>query len=297
MTSYYRSIDISWKPGGSVWDQMTCTGFNIKWKEYNDGTSSWSHTYTTGNITTTTIRGLQPNTTYVFGIAALNEDQSQEWNNLDLYGRRLILDDGLEGPTETIVAHTLLYDVAFSRFDANSTQNHGPEIHESSIGPTGREDGEGHYGLVLTGHANIQNCNSTSFCCDTFDESTGTCGDRSFVCMGTMIQRENDHGGQLPGFGKIVERFNTSLSTRFRNLFHFPCGPALRLTASQSRQVGAAWYPRQMEVGEGFEANFTFRISNPSFRCVMIIEVLPYFTFLAEHIVLIINNLSSYVLE
>ena len=173
----YRSVDISWKPGGSVWDQMTCTGFNIKWKEYNDKLTSsapWTHTYTTGNVTTTTIRGLQPNKTYVFGIAALNEDQSQDnWYNLDLYGRRSILDeDAHEGQIETIIGRTLLHDIEFARFDANSTQNHGPAIHESSIGPTAREDGEGHYGLALVGHANIENCNSSSFCCDSYDESS-----------------------------------------------------------------------------------------------------------------------------
>lgn len=248
---------------------MTCTGFNIKWKEYSDdSTSSWSHVFTTGNITTTTIRGLKPNTNYLFGITALNENQNENWHELDLYGRRETLDDAIEGPIETIVGRTLLYDIEFEKFDANSTQNHGPEVLDSSTGPTGRMDGEGHYGLVLVGHANIENCNSTSFCCDSFNEALGKCEDnQSFVCMGTMIDSGNiKYGKRLPGPGKIVERFNSSLSKRFKDLFHYPCGPALRLTSSKPRQVGSAWYPRQMEVGEGFEANFTFRISNPSLR-------------------------------
>lgn len=45
------------------------------------------------------------------------------------------------------------------------------------------------------------------------------------------------------------------------------CGPAIRLTGSQSQLSGAAWYPRQMNVREGLDTTFQFRISNPSTKC------------------------------
>ena len=32
---------------------------------------------------------------------------------------------------------------------------------------------------------------------------------------------------------------------------------------------GAVWYTRQLEVSEGFDTEFMFRISNPSFRFVL----------------------------
>ncbi len=233
----------------------------------------------TGNITTTTIRGLSPNTTYEFGISGLNEDQSSNlWSNLDLYGRRQILDDAVEGPIATIIGHTLMYDIQFDNFDANSTQNHGPIIVSSSIGPTGIRSGEGHYGLVLVGHSNIQNCNASSFCCDSYDTIHGKCKDEStYVCMGTttsgvhfLDDRDDTSTLTLPGNGKIVKTYNDNIiSNYYRDLIDSPCGPALRLTSSKPQQVGAAWYPRQVEVGEGFETNFTFRISNPSLRYVI----------------------------
>ncbi len=249
---------------------MTYTGYVIKWREEKTETISWLGYVITGNITTTTIRGLRANTTYVFGISGLNEDQNDEsWFRIDLYGRRERIDGALEGPMATTTGHTLRYDIEFQRFDANSTQSHGPKVKSASNGPTGIVSGEGHYGLVLVGHANIENCNASSFCCDTFDKDLGRCMDEAaFTCMGTTSQPKNvGPSNELPGFGKIVERYNNSFSpSYFRDLFKSPCGPALRLTASESRQVGAAWYPRQVEVGEGFETNFTFRISNPSLR-------------------------------
>ncbi|CAN0477360.1 unnamed protein product, partial [Ectocarpus sp. 8 AP-2014] len=45
------------------------------------------------------------------------------------------------------------------------------------------------------------------------------------------------------------------------------CGPALRLTSSRATSAGAAWYPREVTVGEGFDTTFTFRLSSPSLRC------------------------------
>jgi hypothetical protein len=45
------------------------------------------------------------------------------------------------------------------------------------------------------------------------------------------------------------------------------CGPTLRLTGSHARLAGSAWYPRRMNVREGFETTFSFRMANPSTRC------------------------------
>jgi len=42
-----------------------------------------------------------------------------------------------------------------------------------------------------------------------------------------------------------------------------PCGPALRLTGAHPDQAGAAWYGRQLQVREGFDTAFAFRISQP----------------------------------
>ena len=43
-----------------------------------------------------------------------------------------------------------------------------------------------------------------------------------------------------------------------------PCGPALRLTGAHADQAGAAWYGRSLNVREGFDAAFAFRLSSPS---------------------------------
>ena len=52
-----------------------------------------------------------------------------------------------------------------------------------------------------------------------------------------------------------------------------PCGPALRLTPSEARTVGAAWYTRKMNVREGFDTTFLFEISNPSLHCDIMDDV------------------------
>ena len=45
------------------------------------------------------------------------------------------------------------------------------------------------------------------------------------------------------------------------------CGPALRLTSSRAKMSGAAWYNRKMQVREGFDTTFRFRLSDPSTHC------------------------------
>lgn len=54
------------------------------------------------------------------------------------------------------------------------------------------------------------------------------------------------------------------------------CGPSIRLTTSEARQSGAVWYPRKMNVREGFDTFFTFQISNPSQRCDRMDDVNTY---------------------
>ena len=46
-----------------------------------------------------------------------------------------------------------------------------------------------------------------------------------------------------------------------------PCGPVLRLTPSLGGHTGAAWYARGVDVREGFDTTFLFRLANPSSHC------------------------------
>ena len=248
---------------------MTYTGFRIRWRE--ESSPSWQSSMVTGNVTTTTVRGLWPDVRYTFGVSGLNEDQGDDawWDVRDLYGRREELGDALEGPTSVISGRTLARDVGFDYFDASSTQSYGPKDGRGTLGPTGVSSGEGHFGLVLVGDANVEGCNASSYCCDGFDRTTGTCGgggdgDEAFTCRATAYRIEASVA-ELPGAGKIVERHNESYFSA-ANHFDRACGPALRLTGSAAGLRGAAWYPRELEVGEGFDTSFTFRLSNPSFR-------------------------------
>ena len=45
------------------------------------------------------------------------------------------------------------------------------------------------------------------------------------------------------------------------------CGGSLRLTAPFARLSGAAWYPREMNIREGFDTIFRFRVTEPSTVC------------------------------
>ena len=86
---------------------MTYTGFRIRWRE--ESSPSWQSSMVTGNVTTTTVRGLCPDVRYTFGVSGLNEDQGDDawWDVRDLYGRREELGDALEGPTSVISGRTL----------------------------------------------------------------------------------------------------------------------------------------------------------------------------------------------
>lgn len=153
------------------------------------------------NQTTVTIRGLEAGRRYQFRIASLNEPVSidsqrtarqatsdkrshplspelihSHWFRGDMYGLRSILPSGVRGPWSfaTEDCRTLLYDVLFTRFDANATLDHGPLYANSTVNSLHWSGGEGHYGLILVGSAHIGNCNSTHTCCDNFGGEEGT---------------------------------------------------------------------------------------------------------------------------
>jgi hypothetical protein len=57
------------------------------------------------------------------------------------------------------------------------------------------------------------------------------------------------------------------------NLPSAACGPSLRLTPSEARATGAAWYRRKVNVNEGFDTSFSFELSNPSLKCNVMDDV------------------------
>jgi len=252
-----RSIDLNWKIGGSFWQHVTVTGFKIRWRRQQSH-ASWEFSMIIGNITTTSIRYLEPNTSYLIGISALCEDQTKKIP-LDLYGRRdRVIEGALHGEVASISAKTLAVDLRFPFFNANLTQNHSSIEKSATLGPTGNFGGEGHFGLNLVAHASVENCNSLSRCCDSYDPLLGalaSCGVlNSFTC-------------QDRGDSKAFLNFN-AVAASFSNFYRSSCGPSLRLTGSHPKVKGAVWYARQMNVGEGFDTSFTYRISNPSVSCI-----------------------------
>jgi len=233
-----------------------------------------------GNISTTSIRGLTQSSMYCVGISGLTENQRNNswWADLDVYGRRMKVSEALEGP----ISHpecglTLDSDLEFSFFNANQTRDHGPADTRAKLGPTAVSSGKGHYGLRLVGSATIENCNASSFCCDeyTFDGSSMGCGSRCMTCRVPIFwdYYTEDAERYYPGPGIVLEPF---LSGNGSFSFHSQCGPAIRLTGSFRNQRGAMWYARQMEVLEGFDTTFTFRISTPSTRCRNLHEIYDY---------------------
>ena len=77
---------------------------------------------------------------------------------MDLYGRRPLMDGARVGPRSTFTnaTATLVHDLSFSSFDANATVAHGAADPRSGLGPGGLVGGEGSWGLVLAGSANVE---------------------------------------------------------------------------------------------------------------------------------------------
>ncbi|GMH88168.1 hypothetical protein TL16_g11079 [Triparma laevis f. inornata] len=271
-----RSFDLNWTPGGSIWDAMSVTGYRITVKPLNGGDQTeWI--MQVGNVTTTTVRNLYPNVNYRIKIQGTTENQNDpEWKALDLYGRRELIDGGVIGEANDITLTTLEYDLEFTKFNAEMTLNAGAVDPGSTLGPTGVTGGEGHYGLYLIGDANIENCNSSVVCCDDWPICTGA----SYSCSSSIIPDPRYESGEVKDrrvpdnlvggekWVKTVTEMNPVTATATMK-----CGPALRLTASSPRLSGAAWYQRQLEVNEGFDTTFTYRIANPSLKCDVMDDV------------------------
>jgi hypothetical protein len=148
------------------------------------------------NQTSTTIVGLEPGRRYSFRVSALNEPTGLvafsrakaafiageidgggylDWagSKNERYGYRKLpvsnsgaVRSRYSQPSEDI--RTLSFDFLFTKFDANNTLDHGPIYKNSSLNSLHWSGGEGHFGLVLVGDAQISNCNSSHTCCDGF---------------------------------------------------------------------------------------------------------------------------------
>lgn len=160
--------------------------------------------------------------------------------------------------------------------------------------------------MVLVGDANVENCNASVACCDRYNYTLGisSCAATAFTCSGAggfdgvhFVDGVETHGWlgdneklglglggavpysdpdlstaapkQVQRWGDVSSGAGGGDSSPLRNSLRpiMPCGPALRLTSSVARQVGAAWYARPQNVEEGFTTTFRFRIANPSLRC------------------------------
>jgi len=297
-----RRVDLQWKPSGNIIDNTMITGYKILW--FNPKTRSQIHNMTVGNVTTTSVRGLMPNTEYIFAIAAVSEGAHHEKSaNLptDLYGRRKLTGNAMVGTfsTYTEVTTTLENDIDYGGFNAGLVPGNGPrkDLKEKTIyGPTGVEGSEGNYGIVLVGSANVQNCNSSSTCCDGYDGSSlDSCGAVCATILEERLARDYVIGGQTRREVPSNIKYDTGKGPEkviFDNLQQLrdsmlngsqgapnpnsACGPALRLTGAEARQSGSAWYNRKMNVREGFDTSFTFEISNPSMRCDRLDDVNTY---------------------
>lgn len=291
-----RKVDIIWKPPGDVFDNMMTTGYKIVWfqPQYRSRVSN----ITVGNITTTSIRGLEPNTPYIFCITALAEGITHGSATLptDLYGRRELLEGYFESPVSiyTNITYTMEYDFDFKFFNSNQTLNSSSASPSNSVGPTGVYGSEGNYGLVIVGSAHIQNCNASTTCCDGYNATIGvaSCGTTASVCA-VFLERRLSSKYSIDGNSrrqvssnipyengappeKVILTVEELRATKGADLPSMPCGPALRLTPSFARESGSVWYRRRMNVREGFDTTFVFEISNPSLRCSRLDDVNTY---------------------
>ena len=308
-----KSFDISWLPPVDYWDALTVTGYSIKVERLvhpTTGRLGRTHFVTVGNVSKTTLVGLESDSIYRVAVSGLTEDQDvtacnpeyadkhcrsagstagtrtgRQWQQLDLYGRRPPVTGALFGAYSpwTDIVWTRNLDFRFDGFDANSTllpQTGGAVDNRTIEGPTGNHHGEGHYGINLVGDANLQNCNSSFACCDGFQSSEVDYekGTRStlgctLVCsaIGTAKIPET-YIANFPNRNVTTNALSDGIvigtvADLSSHNATAQCGGALRLTPSFARKSGAAWYPRVMNVREGFDTTFKFRISNPSMVC------------------------------
>lgn len=322
-----RHMDLTWRVAPDLWDAYTTTGYWIERRAAVSGPASyvnrpynasewvwgdWKEPVTTTNITTTTIIGLKASTRYQFRIAALNEDVvfSNAWQGFDMYGRRPPVPNYVLGPwfyPPEVVA-TLDFDFKFPLFNANLTLNYGPMDKRASNGMIGETIGEGHYGLVIMGDTNVENCNQTTSCCDGYNASAPIPFSSCNLACSTVARLRPPYINNIamrarmfypiptpdpdplkrgvPGNASYVQpALLPALETLFPNGIRmgdpmalarpptYICGPTLRITPSQARRTGAVWYNRKQQVREGFDTTFRYRISNPSVRCTFMDDV------------------------
>lgn len=274
------------------------TGYKIMW--FQPKFRAFVSNLTVGNVTTTSVRGLEPATEYVFAVAAMSEGAFNEASAAlptDLYGRRKPTDDALIGDFSayTNVTGTARADFSFSFFNGNQSLN-GTKFPTfnmpGSLGPTGQYGSESNYGLILVGNANIENCNVSSTCCDGYNATIGyaSCGTVCAVLPARMLEYQYVVDGitrrQVPsnlpypdgGLPEIVifNNINELILNKGAALPAAACGPSLRLTPSEARSSGAVWYARKLDVREGFDMTINFQISNPSLTCNVMDDVNTY---------------------
>jgi len=297
-----HSVDVVWSPPGDVWSQVTVTGYLVVMRELGGRAEGDVKRVVVGNVTTTTIIDLKPDTLYAAAVASFVESQKdEEWTELDLYGRRAALPGALQSPLslETNATATLRWDVDFPMFNANATVNHSSSSPETHQGPSGVVGGEGSYGIRLVGDANIQNCNQSIVCCDGYNESQGisSCRSEAFTCsqVGSVdpyyvngesgrevAYSDPDYHLSFSPFKEKPTKGPSKQILRYRQVDMRPtaptsaCGPGLRLSSSKGRQSGSAWYARQLNVREGFDTTFTFRVAEGSIRCNLMDDTYTY---------------------
>ncbi|KDO15827.1 hypothetical protein SPRG_18636 [Saprolegnia parasitica CBS 223.65] len=218
-----HAMDVTWAPPSDIWQSLATTGYRVTW---TDGSSTAS--VVVGNVTTTTIRPLAANATYNVTVTALVENQrTAAWQDVDLYGRRAMDVTAVVGspsPLAGPAVRTLLHDIGFTSFSAAAILNNSATYPHSTLGPTGDAGGQGAFGLVLLGHANVQNCNSTSICCD-IRASTNAC---YLTCAALpMATARSSATASL-----TTIRNSSDVTVPPAVLPLPPCGPALRLTGS-----------------------------------------------------------------
>lgn len=295
-------VDLLWEPpggpGGPLTD-MTVTAYRIAY--FPVRFPHFVSNMTVGNVTTTSVRGLQPGTEYAFAIAAVAEGAGAAALPTDLYGRRDLLEGALIGEfsTFTNATATLPFDFSFEFFNSNQTLNSSSAgtaqgVQSDSNGPTGQFGSEGAYGLIMVGSANIENCNVSSTCCDGYNATLGvsSCGSYRSVCSvlparmlasdfvinsvtRRVVPSNLPYANGAPSEISI-SKLEDLLANKGAKLPSSACGPALRLTPSEARQSGAVWYGRKMNVHEGFDTTVRFKISNPSQKCDRMDDVNTY---------------------
>ncbi|TYZ64247.1 hypothetical protein PybrP1_004419 [[Pythium] brassicae (nom. inval.)] len=289
-----HALDVNWLAPSSVWEAMTVTGYRVSWKLCSEATYAPAlRSVVVGNVTSTTIIDLLSSTSYQVTVAALTEDYRERatWQDIDLYGRRDVMPGavlGLDSPSSLCVT-TLANDFAFPEFSARLLTNVSAlssPLTSPTLGPTGEIGDQGHFGLYVNGHADVQNCNASVSCCDGYASGdttrcTYTCSEteaRVSAYENRATARSPPTNAQFAGPfpAKTVRSSASSLLPAGASSIapvSSACGPALRLTASDSLLTGSAWYPRPMNVREGFATSFAFRLSNPSTFCKVMDDV------------------------